>query len=480
MASRAEGETLAELQQRVAMLEAENERLRARLRQPRSAVPVTREQMRLLADAMPGLIAYVGPDERYWFNNQAFERWLGRKRRSMLGRTVAEVLGAEAHARLRPQIEAALGGEGATVECELPLAGESRFVQTSLIPYISPDAVPQGFFQLTVDLTDARRAGALMRDSEKRLQDILDAAPVVIFMKDQDGRHVFVNRAFEKLTGRPRSTVIGRRDDELYPPEVAERFVLSDREVMASGAETVFEETASFPEGPRTHRITKVPMRDGDGRVHGVCGIATEITEHKRQAMHQRLLVDELNHRVKNTLAIVQSLAQQSLKAADAGSRQAFERRLGALAAAHALLTRENWAGASFGSVVAAAVAPFADGQPTRFRIAGPELRLVPKTAVSIAMALHELATNAAKYGALSRPEGWIEIDWRIADVAGEPRLHFEWHERAGPPVIPPARRGFGSRMVEYGLAAELGGEAELRYEPTGVVCTIDAPLPNG
>ena len=479
MASRVNGDTVAELQRRVAQLEAENEQLRERLRRPPSAVPVTPEQMLLVADSMPGLVGYVGPDERYWFNNKAFARWLGRPRAALLGQPVVEVLGSDAHLRLRPYIDAALGGEAGTVECELTINGEARFVQTSFVPYISSEAVPQGFFQITVDLTEARRAGTLMRDSERRLQDILDAAPIVIFMKDRDGRHLFVNRAFEELTGRPRGEVVGRRDDELYAPEAAARFAESDAQVMATGESVTFEETESFADGPRTHRMTKVAMRDADGRIHGVCGIAADVTEQKRHALHQRLLVDELNHRVKNTLAIVQSLAQQSLKAADVEPRKAFERRLSTLAAAHGLLTRESWTGASLISVIEIALAPFADGAATRFETRGPELRLTTKTAVAIAMGLHELATNAAKYGALSRPEGRVAIEWRIADVDGEPRLHFEWRERGGPAVTPPAQRGFGSRMVEKGLAAELSGEVELRYEPAGVVCTINAPLPN-
>lgn len=480
MASRVKGNTAADLQRRIEALEAENAELRAQFGRPSAtAVPVTAQQMSLVADLIPGLAGYVGSDERYWYNNKAFEHWLGCRRAEMRGRTVAEVVGDVAYDVLRPLIDTALGGEAVTAERELIFPdGTARFVHIAFVPYISPAAVPQGFFQFITDLTEARRAGALMRESERRLQDLLDAMPIVVFTKDCEGRHLFVNRAFEAATGRSRAQVIGRTDHELYPADPADRFAASDAEALANG--TVSFEMAEVTHGMvQTYQITKVPMRDSEGRIEGVCGIAVDVTERKTFEAHQRLLVDELNHRVKNTLAIVQSLAQQSLKSADGDARRAFERRLNALASAHSLLTRENWTGVSFGSIVETAVAPYADLDRLRFRISGPDLRLAPKTAVSLTMALHELATNAAKYGALSAPDGRVEIMWHTLPPASEPRLRFEWRERGGPPVVPPARPGFGSRMVEYALAAELGGEVELRYEPAGVVCAIEAPLPS-
>ncbi len=476
MASQLTNETTAELRHRVAQLEAENERLREQLRRPMGTVPVTPEQMSLVADSIPGLVGYVGPDERYRFNNKTFERWLGRRRSEMLGRPIAEVLGAQAHEALRPLIDAALDGEQVTAEREIIFGdGTARFVHIAFVPYISPEAVPQGFFQFITDLTTARRAGTLMRESEKQLQDILDALPVVVFTKDRAGHYLFVNRAFEASTGKPKASVVGRTDAEIYPAETAASFAESDAKAMAGG--TISFETTELLQGDlRTFHVTKVPVHSIDGVVEGVCGIVVDITERKRFEAHQRLLVDELNHRVKNTLAIVQSLAMQSLKTVDRDLRGTFERRLCALAGAHSLLTRENWTSASLGSIVETAVSPF--GDRSRIHVSGPDLRLAPKTAVSIAMALHELATNAAKYGSLSTGDGHVEIGWNVTGEGEAARLHFEWRERGGPSVIPPARRGFGSRMVEQGLAVELSGKVELRYEPTGVVCTIDAPLP--
>jgi len=191
------------------------------------------------------------------------------------------------------------------------------------------------------------------------------------------------------------------------------------------------------------------------------------------------LLLNELNHRVKNTLATVQFLAMQTLRnsATLAEARDSFEERLAALAKAHDVLTREAWEGASLNRVVADAVAAYSgDIQASRFRVAGPLVRLRPNAVLALSMALHELATNALKYGALSNGTGSVEINWLL--IPGDPRrFRFRWTESGGPPVDTPSRRGFGSRLIEQGLAHDLAGEVRLTFAPAGLVCTIDAPL---
>lgn len=218
------------------------------------------------------------------------------------------------------------------------------------------------------------------------------------------------------------------------------------------------------------------PVRGATGDVIGVIGISQEITARKEAEQHQKLLINELNHRVKNTLAIVQAISHQSFasEGLSRDARASFEGRLSALSSAHNLLTEQNWEGASLRQVVRGGMAPYHMGD--RLCMAGPDIPLAPKTAVSIAMAVHELATNAAKYGALSVPEGRVDVTWDAVDD----RLTLVWSEREGPPVVAPTRRGFGSRMIERGLAAELGGTVKIAFEPEGVVCTVEAPLPRG
>ena len=212
-----------------------------------------------------------------------------------------------------------------------------------------------------------------------------------------------------------------------------------------------------------------------DGGVAGIFVQGHDVTERKRFERHQHC-PGELNHRVKNTLAIVQSSAHQSfhstIPASDAIRR--FEGRLEALAEAHNLLTRSKSDSTSIADVVASALAPFCSRE--RREIGGPNVQISPKTAVSLALALHELATNAAKYGALSKPQGRVSVDWTVTANM----LELIWQEHGGPPVAAPDHRGFGTRMIERTLAAEFGGKVELEFRPEGVRCTVVAPRPSG
>jgi PAS domain S-box-containing protein len=203
------------------------------------------------------------------------------------------------------------------------------------------------------------------------------------------------------------------------------------------------------------------------------------VLERKRTEEHQRLLLNELNHRVKNTLAVIQSIASQTFRgdAAEPEARRAFESRLTALAGAHDLLTGRDWEAAPIRKVIERAGIGCGAGAG-RVRIEGEDVELAPRTAVSVAMALHELCTNAVKYGALSNEGGMVTVRWSIAGAGRERRLRLEWIEHGGPPVAPPRRRGFGSRMIERGLAAELGGTVQLEFRAEGVRCVVDAPLP--
>jgi PAS domain S-box-containing protein len=204
------------------------------------------------------------------------------------------------------------------------------------------------------------------------------------------------------------------------------------------------------------------------------------VLERKRTEAHQRLLLNELNHRVKNTLAVIQSIASQTFRgeAATPDARHAFESRLAALAGAHDVLTGRNWEAAPLARVIEQAGIG-CGAASDRVAVEGEHVDLAPRTALSIAMALHELCTNAVKYGALSNEQGSVAVAWSVTEpAAGERRLRLSWVERGGPPVAAPERRGFGSRMIERGLASELGGTVELQFLPEGVRCLIDAPLP--
>ena len=196
------------------------------------------------------------------------------------------------------------------------------------------------------------------------------------------------------------------------------------------------------------------------------------------------MLIDELNHRVKNTLATVQSIVAQALRneADPVVIREAIESRLFGLSRSHDLLTRENWDSAGLRDVIDAALEPFgiANGRKERFVVTGKNIRFPPNAALALGIAFHELATNAVKYGAFSNDRGRITVDWTLVPSSNGSRLILHWREKDGPPVTPPARKGFGSRVMERGLAHELKGSVVLDYRPEGLVCTIDIPAPRG
>jgi two-component sensor histidine kinase len=199
--------------------------------------------------------------------------------------------------------------------------------------------------------------------------------------------------------------------------------------------------------------------------------------EERRQAdEHRQLLLDELNHRVRNTLTAVQAIVMQTLRGkAEPEVAEALQARLMALSRAHDVLTREHWDGADLRDIVMQATAPHR-GDGSRIRFAGPNIRLLPKSALALAMALHELCINAVKYGALKGDQGLVSIEWQTTTAAGAPRLRLRWEESGGPPVREPVKHGFGSRLLRS-LSEDLDARVELHYPSTGVVCTIDAAL---
>ena len=199
-----------------------------------------------------------------------------------------------------------------------------------------------------------------------------------------------------------------------------------------------------------------------------------------RGEMLHDLLIDELNHRVKNTLAILQSIATQTFRSASRAEREKFEGRLGALAEAHNLLSQEKWQGSELQDVIVRVLKPYLLSNPERMRMFGPKVPLSPRLAVVLSMIVHEIATNAAKYGALSNDNGTVTLDWEVLDEGDGRKLRMIWTEAGGPLVSAPVQRGFGSRLIERSARDQLGGEATVDFLPRGVVYTLSCALENG
>jgi PAS domain S-box-containing protein len=336
---------------------------------------------------------------------------------------------------------------------------------------------------VTLRVAGRARLGELaLRESEARQRGITEGTPECIKIIAEDGRLLHMNPAgLAMVEVDDFETVREANTFSLIAPEDREVWIGNHRRVLAGESLNWEYDLVGMRGTRRSLETYAVPLRLPGGQVVHLA-TTRDVTERKRAEERQRLLIHELNHRVKNTLAIVQSLAQQTFKGTGVPTeaKSAFESRLAALARAHDLLTRESWETARLRDIVLQAAAPALGAGSDRLSADGPELWMNPQTVVAMTLAIHELVTNAVKYGALSNDAGRIDVTWSVSSDGDAPsRLRFVWSEGGGPPVTPPQRRGFGSRLIERSLAGDLGGRVELDYRPEGLLCTLDAPLPS-
>jgi PAS domain S-box-containing protein len=337
------------------------------------------------------------------------------------------------------------------------------------------------------DITERKRMDAALEQSsritleqEQRLAATYEHAAIGISEVAPDGTFLRVNEAILAITGYSREHLLANRlfththaDDADADREGFRKQVSGELEFYS------VEKRFTRKDGRMIWMsVRSSPVRAADGQLHYLVRVVQDITERKAGEQRQKLLIDELNHRVKNTLATVQSLASQTARGAltPEAFREGFEGRLIALSKAHDQLTRHHWESAGLREIVSASIAPYAGAGPERIVLRGEDIVLRPRAVLTLAMAFHELTTNAAKYGALSLPGGRIEIRWQVAS-GDAPLLRIDWVEQKGPVVSEPQRRGFGSKLIEGSIAAELGGSARLAFERSGVRCEIVIPL---
>jgi PAS domain S-box-containing protein len=328
---------------------------------------------------------------------------------------------------------------------------------------------------------EARERLEELRAAEERFRTIADHIPTLCWMARPDGEVVWYNSRWYEYTGASFEEMAGWGWESVLDPEVRSEVTRRWRESLETGQP--FETTFSLRGSDGVYRpfLTQVvPLNDERGRIVRWFGTNANVTREHRDRERMRLMVNELNHRVKNTLATVQAIAALTLRgeALPESVRESLTSRILALSKAHDVLTDTQWSGADLREIAALAGVPFQSGdREQRIKVHGPPVRLPPKTAIAVALAFHELATNAAKYGALSTPAGRVELHWREQHVEGQLGLRIVWRESGGPPVRPPTQTGFGTRLMQRGLAADLNGRVVIDYRPDGVVCTIDARL---
>jgi two-component sensor histidine kinase len=249
---------------------------------------------------------------------------------------------------------------------------------------------------------------------------------------------------------------------------------------VANGADLHVEYRAIWPDGSEHWIRVSGRTRTGPEGQLSMVGISQEITERKLADERQSLLLRELDHRVKNTLATVQSVASLTRRSAentDPAAWNAFMDRLHGLAKTHDLLTDTQWQGALLEDVLKNELDPYQDVMRQRIRLRGPRINLQPNAVLALGLAIHEMATNAVKYGSLSVPDGKVHVMWAVTAGAAAPTLLVEWVESGGPPVKKPERQGFGTKLIQRGLAQQLGGDIKLDFAPAGIRCVITFPI---
>lgn len=331
--------------------------------------------------------------------------------------------------------------------------------------------------------TRRSRCGALMNSDdadrllggENQFQLLADFVPQLMWLANPDGWIYWYNKRCYEYTGTTAEQIKGWGWRAVLEPEALPAVMGRWMRSIATGEpfEMVFPLRAA--DGSYHPFLSRVqPLKDSEGRVLRWFGTNTDITEQKQAEERLQMLLNELNHRVKNTLVMVQAIARQSFRSLRGEDFETFNERLGALSRAHDLLMRKNWQAAELREIVLQSLAPLSAKRPDdRLSIEGPAILIPAGSAASWSMALHELSMNALKHGAFRTPGGRVRILWEQPDQG---RLRFRWIERDGPAVTVPAQRGFGSRLIES-LGRELAGSANIEFDPAGIICTIDAPL---
>ncbi|MEJ2815597.1 HWE histidine kinase domain-containing protein [Caulobacter sp. CCG-8] len=372
--------------------------------------------------------------------------------------------------------------------------GDVHWVRWSMAPWRHDDGRIGGLVLYTEMVTKAVEAKHRLQAAEARYRAVFDQAAMGVARVSGSGRFLEVNDQFCAITRHDRETLLASTFMDIVRGEDTVTAVVTQGQALFAGEIDTYTVERRVA-GDRDDGVVWVHVTasrvdpGGDARPYLVV-IISDITARKQVEAEQqhyqgqlRLLINELNHRVKNTLATVQSMASQTLKNEPHPlvAFEKFESRLMGLSQVHDVLTRESWHGAGLCDVAERALAPFTppspDGEPgcKRLVIDGPPVWLAPGGALTMALIFHELATNALKYGALSNNDGKVVLSWTYdADTRD---LALTWTETGGPPVVPPTRRGFGSRLIERSLRGELKGAATMDYRPEGLVCAMRATL---
>jgi len=312
-----------------------------------------------------------------------------------------------------------------------------------------------------------------LAEAKQRIELALRGSPISVFSQDQDMRFTW---AHNPPTGISPEQLTGKTDADVLPAAAAETIMAAKRTAMETGETQRLETDFDLLGRKRSFYLVIEPLRDAQGAILGTTSVAVDISERKANEVQLRLLLRELTHRCKNLLAVIHAIARQTASRTRSVEDflDRFSARLVAIGCSHDLLIADDWHGASLRMLVEQQLGGHAERIGEQIAIEGEDVMLKPEAVQNLGLALHELATNAQKYGSLSDPEGKVSIRWQFCEEAS--KLRLTWQENGGPPVAPPQRSGFGRAMIETVVSQALDGDVKLSFPPKGVRCEIVIP----
>lgn len=415
---------------------------------------------------------------RSW--NAAAERLFGWSAEDMIGQSIRRVIPADRQDEEDAILARIRAGEIVPKFETLRLHKDGTAIPLAIT--VSPIRDAQGHVvgasKIANDLREMVDLRRELRESQRQFEALAQNIPQLAWMADSKGWIYWYNQRWYDYTGTTLEQMQGWGWKAVHHPDHVDRVVERIQHAWDTGED--WEDT--FPlrgtDGNFRWFLSRASaLKDEDGKVVLWCGTNTDVTEQREANERIGLLMNEVNHRARNMLATVQAILRQTMRGSDSALLETVDRRIAALSANHDLLSDQNWSGVVVRDLVASQVGHVGELADGRMALSGPDhLRLQPRPAEAVGLAIHELATNALKYGALSTPEGRVTVNWSVEGRGEDALFRMEWRERGGPRVEPPSRSGFGSVVIARNPRMTLGGTVEWNPEPDGVVWTVSAP----
>jgi len=439
------------------------------------------QRFRILADTAPAMLWVTNPQGVCTFQSRAWYNYTGQEEASALGTGWLSAVHPDDRDGVTEVFRTAnIQRQPFSFDYRLRrFDGEYRWAIDAGHPRFDSAGAFLGYIGSVIDIHDRKQAEDALRDSEEKFRNMADNMSQFAWMTDANGWIFWYNRRWFEYTGTTLADMQGWGWTKVHHPDHLDRVVAKFCTALRTGEP--WEDT--FPLRGRDGQFRwflsrAMPIRDEEGQIIRWFGTNTDITERKEAEQQLRFVMAELNHRVKNTLATIDAVAHQTIRhsASLEEFQTAFSQRLRAFGQAHSLLTQTHWEGASLYDLIQRELRARC-GHDGQMDIHGPMVVLRPKAALALHMVIHELCTNAAKYGALCSDAGKVKIEWTLKPGLRHEELHLNWCESGGPPVSTPTKRGFGSRVLESTIAYELEGKLELEFRRAGLVCVIVFPL---